>query len=119
MSGNTPPAAQEAPAAATGRSRLVKYIGTADIARLPVGENFSGRLAEPLKKEVQFDWGNDHVVDCHKAGMSAEAIELLLEDKARFVDVTGKKVRPVGANERLWRGVRETKVAIKDDEASA
>ena len=34
-------------------------------------------------------------------------------------DVTGKKVRPVGANERLWRGVRETKVAIKDDEASA
>lgn len=85
----------------------VKYMGSADVRLLPKGENWGGRLAEPLKQEVRFDWDNAHVVDTDKAGLSPEAVTLLLEDP-NFKDVTDLKRIPAGLAQQLWRGVTDS-----------
>lgn len=84
----------------------IKYMGTADVVRLEKGENFSGRLAEPLAKEVEWDGANGHIVDSEEAGLSAEAVELLLEDTDRFKDVSDLKRIPASLNEQTFRGMK-------------
>lgn len=95
----------------------IKYLGSADVARLEKGENFSGRLATPLSKDVEFTAANNHLIDTDEAGLSAEAVELILEDKDRFRDVTNLKKIPTSLNEQIFRGLGKNK--DNDDEAEA
>lgn len=87
--------------------RKIKYMGSSDIHFIDAGENWSGELAEPLSKRVQWDWDNNHVVDAEEAGLSDEALELLLEDSENFRDVTDLKRVPRGQADKLWRGQRD------------
>lgn len=85
----------------------VKYMGASDFVKLDEGENWGGRLAEPLEKEVLFSKDSGHLVDTEEAGLSEEAVELLLEDETRFKDVTGLKRIPANAYEKMFGGVVE------------
>lgn len=93
----------------------IKYLGTADRVLVEKGENFSGRLADPLTKTVEWNVDSNHLIDSDEAGLSKEAVELLLEDKERFRDVTDLKKIPTSLNEQIFQGLgKNDKV---DDEA--
>lgn len=81
----------------------IKYMGSADRRILAKGENFGGRLADPLEKEVVWDTNSAHLVDSDEAGLSTEAVELLLED-SNFKDVTDNKKIPASLNEQIFKG---------------
>lgn len=83
----------------------IKYLGSADRVVLEKGENFAGRLADPLAKEVVWDVSDNHLVDSDEAGLSADAVALLVEDKERFKDVTDMKRIPTSLNEQIFKGL--------------
>jgi hypothetical protein len=94
----------------------IKYLGSADYAVLERGENFGGRLAEPLTKRVEFAATSGHLVDSEEAGLSPEAVALLLEDKERFKDVSDLSVIPTSLNEQIFRGLPKSQ---KDEQQPA
>lgn len=82
----------------------IKYLGSSDIVTVGKGENFSGRLADPITSDVVWSAENNFVVDTDEAGLSPEAVELLLEDSERFKNVDGMKRIPSSLNERMFAG---------------
>lgn len=113
--------------------RLIKYMGASDRRIIAKGENFGGQLAEPVAADVVWDWDNNHVVDVAEAGLSADAIDLLLDidladpvitnpktgkpvdvggvsypqGSKEFRDVTDLSRHPVNLASSIWKGVRE------------
>lgn len=92
----------------------IKYLGSADRVLVEKGENFSGRLADPLTKTVEWNAGNNFLIDSDEAGLSAEALSLLLEDKVRFKDVSDLKKIPTSLNEQIFRGLGKNDKAEDD-----
>lgn len=81
----------------------IKYLGSSDRRIIPKGTDFDGRLATKTTQDVEFNKSNHFVVDSDDAGLSKEAVELLLEDK-EFRDVTDAARVPSSLNERLFHG---------------
>jgi hypothetical protein len=81
----------------------ILYKGTADVVRIEKGHDFHGRLADSTTKDVVWNWDNNHLVDTDEFDLSAEAVELILEDKDRFQDVTDLKRIPASGPAKLWR----------------
>lgn len=116
----------------------IKYMGTSDYRVLEKGENFGGQLAEPLSKRVVFSPENNHLIDSDEAGLSAEAIQLLLdldgtiygeaglveedEDTTKtikeFKDVTDHRMIPSSLNQTTYRGhkARVAREEVIDDD---
>lgn len=120
----------------------LKYMGTSDYRVLEKGENFGGQLAEPLTKRVVWSPQNNHLVDTDEAGLSAEAVELLLaleglvygegntlsadeqdQDTGKvikeFKDVTDLKVIPPSLHQATFLGLKgiKNKDVTGDDDA--
>jgi hypothetical protein len=101
--------------------RLIKYMGSSDVRELRPTDDFGGQLADGLGHAVRWDWSNKHVVDVsdvdgNGAALADEAVELLLEEQymdqngrlvPEFKDVTDMKRIPLGAAQRMWRGMVE------------
>jgi hypothetical protein len=118
---------------ATDTGRLIKYMGASDVRRIAKGEDFGGQLADPIESDLEWNWDNNHVVDVDEAGLSEDALDLLLalplvdpvivnpktgepvdiggvpypQGAKEFKDVTGLKKHPVNLASSLWRGVKE------------
>lgn len=89
---------------ADGPGRKIKYVGDSDIHILEAGEDWGGRLAEPLSEELRWDWENNHLVT---ANISDTALQLLLEDSDNFVDVTDAEVIPVAKVAARRRAIKD------------
>lgn len=119
----------------------IKYMGTSDYRVLEKGHDFGGQLADPLTKEVVWSPENNHLVDSDEAGLSAEAVELLLAVEgtvygegstlaegeqstartiAEFKDVTDMKTIPSSLNQITYRGhkARVARDEVIDEEDS-
>lgn len=95
---------------------LLKYMGVSDIRRFEAGETFSGQLGDPLKKDVVWDRSNNFIVDADKAGLSDEAVELLLElemegGHSEFKNVSGMKRVPTNAHQRTFMAMKDRQEA--------
>lgn len=86
--------------------KQIKYLGTAHIRLLEKGESWNKRLKDGLSKDVSWSIDNHFLVDTEEAGLSDDAVELLLEDP-EFKDVTDLQRIPVSAAENLWHGIRD------------
>lgn len=85
--------------------KTIKYLGAADRRRISKGENFNGQLAEELSKDVEWNHDNHFMVDSDEAGLSGEALELLLTDED-FRDVTDLKTYPLSRAEQFRMGAQ-------------
>lgn len=94
--------------------RKVKYMGTSDVHTLEKGEDWDGRLAEGLKSDLVFDKSNKWTVDV--SDLSDDAVELLLEDKASFKDVTGLARIPSNAHQQMFLGHKATAEANDENQ---
>lgn len=81
----------------------ILYKGSADVVTIEKGHDFHGRLADPITKDVVWNWDNNHLVDTDEHELSAEAVELIVEDKDRFQDVTDLKRIPASGPAKMWR----------------
>lgn len=86
--------------------RQVKYMGSADVRRLEKGEDFGGRLAEGIFSDIEWTRDNRFIIDTDEAGLSEEAVTLLLKEPD-FRDITDLKRRPLSENERLFGGFND------------
>lgn len=86
--------------------RLIKYMGTSDVHVLEKGEDWDGRLAQGLKSDLVFSKANKWVVDA--SDLSDDAVELLLEDKDSFKDVTGMSRIPSNSHQQMFLGHKQT-----------
>lgn len=77
---------------ADGPGRRIKYLGDSDIHIIEAGEDWGGRLADPISEELRWDWSNNHLATVN---LPQAALDLLLEDSDSFVDVTDADVIPV------------------------
>lgn len=91
----------------------VKYMGVADVRSIPKGTDFDGRLADPTTKDLVFDRTNRWIIDTDEAGLSAEAVELLLEDDG-FKDVTDLARIPSNEHQTTFLGHKKTDTAATD-----
>lgn len=91
----------------------IKYLGSADVREIEKGETFAGRLAEATTKTLRFDRSNNFVIDTEEAGLSEDAVALLLTDD-QFKDVTDAKRIPLSLNEKIFHGLSD---ADEDDVA--
>ncbi len=89
----------------------IKYMGSADVRTIEVGENFGGRLATPLSQSVRWDISNGWVVDTDQVGLSAEAVSLLAAEVG-FLDVTGKELIPVNDNQKIFHAMSDPEPAV-------
>lgn len=86
----------------------IKYMGLADIRRLEKGEDFGGRLGEPLDRDIEWNWENRHVIDTDDYdGVSEEFWSMLVEEDD-FRDVTGAKRIPTNLAQQTWRAMPKT-----------
>lgn len=83
--------------------KKIKYLGSSTVRRLEKGEDWGGRLAAPLETAVVFGDANRQLIDTDEAGLSDEAVELLLEDPD-FKDVTDAKRIPSSLHEKMFLG---------------
>lgn len=83
----------------------IKYLGSADRVTIKKGENFAGRLATPTTTDLVWEADKGHLLDTEGLDLSPEAIELLLEDKVRFKDVSDLQRIPTSLNEQIFRGM--------------
>lgn len=90
----------------------IKYLGSAQRRVLEKGEDFGGQLAKPLSSQVVWDNDNHYLVDSSEAGLSKEAVELLLVDDS-FRDVEGLKTIPLSVAEQRTMG-RTGRVSAKE-----
>jgi hypothetical protein len=72
--------------------RKIKYVGDADVRRIEAGDDFGGRLADPLEEDLEWSWDNNHLLT---ANIRGDVADLLLEDSENFVDVANVDVIPV------------------------
>lgn len=84
--------------------RKIKYVGDADVRRLLAGEDFGGRLGEPLDEDLEWSWDNNHLLTT--SVLSDDAMKLLLEDPD-FVDVTDASTIPVAAVAKRRRAAQD------------
>lgn len=92
----------------------IKYLGVADVREIGKGENFGGRLSEPLKTKLVWDWDNNHVIDTSAeeySDVSSETWELILEEE-NFKDVSDLKKLPLSQAEKMWQGKKDTPVGV-------
>lgn len=92
----------------------IKYLGSSHNRVLEKGEDFGGRLSEPLTKTVEWTLENGHLVDAEEAGLSETALELLLEDE-EFKDVTDLARVPTSLGQQLWKGAKKTEHDAQGD----
>ncbi len=92
----------------------IKYLGSSHTRRLEKGENFGGRLAEPLSQDVEWTLDNGHLVDTSELGLSDAALELLLEDED-FKDVSDLQRIPTSLGQQLWRGAKKSEHDAQGD----
>lgn len=85
----------------------VKYMGSAHVRLIEAGENFGGRLATPLAETLRWDKNNDWILDTDEAGLSEEAVELLLSGN-NFQDVTGLERVPVNQHQSIFYGMTDS-----------
>lgn len=100
---------------------LIKYMGSANEKHVKKGEDFGGQLADPLGSDLDWDEDNKWVIDTSEAGLSDEAVELLLEVKttdpsgkeiSEFADVTDAKRVPTNLFQQLYRGLPKTQEPV-------
>lgn len=86
-----------------------KYMGAADSRVFRAGEDFSGRLATPLPRDVVLGWGNRHVIDSEDEANDdlPDVFWELLAEEPGFQDVSDAPKVPLNDAERLWRGQRD------------
>jgi hypothetical protein len=121
---------------------LLKYMGTSDFRVFKKGEDFGGQLAEPLAKDVVFSPKNNHLIDTDEAGLSAEAVDLMLAHEGQvygeaglnaeddgsdptstaktikeFKDVTNLKVIPPSLHQSTFLGLKGIKNKNVTDDA--
>lgn len=87
----------------------VKYMGMSDVRLVEAGEDFGGRLANPLENDVQWDKDNNWIVDTEEVGLPAEAVDLLVAEDL-FLDVTDLEVYPVNQVQSTFYGLRDAPV---------
>ena len=86
----------------------IKYMGLADIRRLEKGEDFGGRLGEPLDRDIEWNWENRHVIDTDDFdGVSDEFWSMLVAEDD-FRDVTDAKRIPTNAAQQTWKAMPKT-----------
>lgn len=85
----------------------VKYMGSADVRLIEAGEDFAGRLATPVQETVEWNKDNGWVVDTDEVGLSAEAVELLVEEGQGFLDVSGLERVPVNQVQAIFYGLKD------------
>lgn len=78
---------------AEAAGRRIKYVGDSDVRIIEAGSDWGGRLADPIKADLTWDWSNNHLT---YVDVSDAALALLLEDD-EFVDVTDADTIPVSA----------------------
>ena len=83
----------------------VKYMGSADIRRLEKGEDFGGRLGEPLDRDIEWNWDNKHVIDTEEFSSVDDEFWSLLLDDPEFKDVSGMKRIPTNGAQQTWRAM--------------
>jgi hypothetical protein len=97
----------------------IKYMGNADVRRLEKGEDFGGRLGEPLDRDIEWNWDNNHVIDTEDFdGVDEEFWNLLIEE-SDFKDVTGLKRVPTNEAQQMWRGMPKSEEVSEGRAASS
>lgn len=96
---------------------LIKYMGNADVRKIERGEDFGGRLATPVHRDIVWDWGNNHVVDSSDPQYLdvPEEVWVLLSVEPNFQDVTDDKIVPLNDAQRYWRGMRDASSPVFKD----
>jgi len=92
----------------------IKAMGSADVRRIDKGETWGGRLGTPLESALVFSKENHWVIDSDEAGISQTAVDLLLEDKEGFKDVTGLERVPTNLNQQLFQAMPKSEKAEVD-----
>lgn len=82
----------------------VKYMGSSHEHSLESGDDFGGRLSEGLSSTVVFNRDNNWIVDTDEAGLSSEAVEVMIES-GDFKDVTDLKRIPSNENQKIFLGM--------------
>lgn len=83
----------------------IKYMGNADNRILEKGTDFGGRLGEPLDREIEWNWDNNHVIDTEDFDGVDEEFWSLLLDEPDFKDVTNLKRIPTNEAQQMWRAM--------------
>lgn len=81
--------------------KLVKYMGSSHVRVLEKGEDFDGRLADPLTDDLVWDQKNKWVVNVGE--LPTEAQDLLLE-QPDFKDVSDLKRVPSNLHQQMFLG---------------
>lgn len=83
----------------------IKYMGGADIRRLEKGEDFGGRLATPLDRDIEWNWENRHLIDTDEyEGVDDEFWSILVEEED-FRDVSELKRIPTNLAQQRWKAM--------------
>lgn len=102
----------------------IKYMGASHVHTLEKGDNFGGLLSEGLSSDVVFNRENSWVVDSDEAGLSEDAVAILVKS-GDFKDVTGKSRIPTNLHQQIFLAmpksegsdeVEEEPVAASDDD---
>lgn len=81
-------------------TRLVKYSGIADGREVSAGETFGGRYPAGLENTLSFGKETNWVVPMD--GVPDEVVDMLLEDPASFIEVTGLDIVPPNLHQQTF-----------------
>lgn len=96
----------------------IKFMGSSHEHRLVKGDDFSGRLSEGLSRDVVFNSANSWTVDTEDAGLSEDAVAILVES-GDVKDVTSLKRIPTNTHQQIFLALPSTEAASSEDEAPA
>src|SRR5688572_4002801 len=92
----------------------IKYMGASHRHLLKKGDDFGGRLAEGISSEVVFDRSNNWVVDTDDAGLSEDAVKVLVES-GDFKDVSDRATIPPNEHQKIFLGMKSGE-KVEDEE---
>jgi hypothetical protein len=93
-------------------------MGMSHIHQLDKGYTFGGQLSEGIPKAVEFNRENGWVVDTEDAGLSDEAVALILAD-SDFKDVTDAKRVPTNLHQQTFLGMPKSEASDDSDDPDA
>lgn len=82
----------------------IKFMGSSHEHKLRKGDDFGGQLSEGLPNEVKFNRENNWVVDSDEAGLSEDAVKILVKTED-FKDVSDLKRVPTNVHQQVFLGM--------------
>jgi len=98
------------------QTTAIKFMGRVDRRVIPAGEDWGGRLQDPLSRDLVWDKSNNWILDV--SDLPAEVVALVLAEP-NMRDVTGQRMVPPNDYQKAYLRMKDVEIPASPSDEGA